>query len=434
MTTIPELYSLFLQYRSVCTDSRKVAAGDLFFALRGPSFDGNKYAADALKKGAAYAIIDNADFAISDKYLLVPDALLALQQLARHHRNHLNIPFIAIAGSNGKTTTKELLRAVLSTSFETFATPGNFNNQIGVPLSIFMIPERTEVAIIEMGARHMGDIKELCEICNPTHGLVTNNGKDHLETFGSLENTLKTNAELYDHLATNNGLAFINIRHQDLMGAAAKVKNIFSYGDHQQAEIRGSIASLFPYLRVRYVTEQAKINIESHLIGQYNFENIMAAVAVGKHFGVNDRLIAKAIADYVPSNNRSQLLQQGSNTFIMDAYNANPSSMKEALDNFALIDHPNKVVILGDMLELGPTSQEEHLLTVLQLKKIPLSKIILIGPEFGRVKDKLDCLHFETAEEGQQWFAQENFDHTLFLLKGSRGIAVEKVLGDWYKP
>jgi UDP-N-acetylmuramoyl-tripeptide--D-alanyl-D-alanine ligase len=433
MITINELYELFLSHPSVSTDTRNIKEGDIFFALKGPSFDGNKYAADALKKGAAYAVIDNEEFKISDQYLLTDDVLRTMQQLARNHRDQLNIPFIAIAGSNGKTTTKELIKEVLKTSYETFYTPGNFNNQIGVPLSIFRIPQGTEMAVIEMGARQLGDIKELCEICNPTHGLVTNNGKDHMETFGTLENTLKTNAELYDHLAETGGVAFVNMAHQDLMRASAKVKNIITYGNTKSADYAGMIEELFPYLKISYSANGERIYIDSQLIGKYNFENIMAAVAIGRHVRVNDRLIKKAIEGYAPTNNRSQLLKHSSNTYILDAYNANPSSMAEALDNFSQIKADKKVAILGDMLELGETSYEEHLLLAIQLGKAGYGHIVLIGPEFGKVKDKLNCQHFDTAEAANQWFTAQQFEDTLFLLKGSRGIAVEKVLGEIYK-
>ena len=420
MTTTEELYHIYNSCSKVNTDSRNVQAGELFFALKGANFDGNKFAADALKKGASYAVIDNAEFKISDQYLLVHDTLQALQQLALYHRNNLNIPFIAIAGSNGKTTTKELIREVLKTSFETFATPGNYNNEIGVPLTLLQIGSNVEMAVIELGARHMGDIAELCRLCNPTHGLVTNNGKDHLETFKTLENTLKTNAELYDHLAETQGMVFLNVKHHDLIHAAHHVQDTITYGNDAQANYFGMVEQLFPYLTISYQSEGEKVQLESKLIGQYNFENIMAAVAIGKHFEVNDRLIKKAIEAYAPTNNRSQLLERDSNTYILDAYNANPSSMTEAL---------NKIAILGDMLELGDASYEEHLLIALKLKNIKLENIILLGNEFGKVKDKLNCQHFNTTEEAKGWFAAQNYQGHLFLLKGSRGIAVEKILG-----
>lgn len=429
MTTIPTLYQLYQQCGRVNTDSRNIKPNDLFFALRGANFDGNKFAEDAIKKGAAYAVIDNAEFKRDNRFLVVDDTLKALQDLSRYHRDKLAIPFIAIAGSNGKTTTKELIREVLKTSLDTFATPGNYNNEIGVPLTLLQITPKTEVAVIELGARHMGDIAELCVICNPSHGLVTNNGKDHLETFKTLENTLKTNAELYNHLAATHGTVFINTDHADLAGAAAQVKQQISYGKKPGAQYQGSVESLFPYLSVSYVSNGEKVVIHSKLIGGYNLENIMAAVAVGKTLGVSDFLIKKAIEAYAPTNNRSQLVEKGSNTFIMDAYNANPSSMAEALNNFEQIQAAHKVVILGDMLELGDTSLEEHLLIALRLKNLQLDDIVLIGPEFGKVSQKLDCHHFETVEQAQQWFAAKDYQNTLFLLKGSRGVAVEKILG-----
>lgn len=425
---INELYQLYQKSTGVSTDTRKIEPGNLFFALKGPSFNGNEYARLALDQGASYAVVDEEPFCTDpERYILVPNALVALQNLAAYHRDQLNIPIIAIAGSNGKTTTKELLRAVLETTYSTFATPGNFNNEIGLPLALLMIKPKTKAAVLEMGARKRGDIAELCAIAKPTHGIITNTGKDHLETFLTLENTRKTNAELYEYLAANNGVAFVNVAYKDLLDEASAVKHLITYGG-QGAQYAGHVSNLFPFLEVSYQDGDETVVVPSQLIGKYNFENIMAAVAIGKVLDVPNQLIQRAVAAYVPSNNRSQLLTVGSNNFILDAYNANPSSMSEALDNLQQVDAKHKVAILGDMLELGTASYEEHLLIALKLKQLHLDQIILVGPEFGKVREKLDCMHFDTIREAKEWFEQQQYEDTLFLLKGSRGIAVEKIL------
>ncbi len=425
---IDQLYKFYQKSTGVSTDTRKIEQGNLFFALKGPSFNGNEYARKALEQGAAFAVVDEEPFyADPEKYILVPNALEALQQLATYHRDQLNIPIIAIAGSNGKTTTKEVLRAVLETTYSTFATPGNFNNEIGLPLALLMIKPKTKAAVIEMGARKRGDISELCAIAKPTHGIITNTGKDHLETFLTLENTRKTNAELYEYLAQHEGTAFVNIAYKDLMEEAAAVWHLITYGG-QGAQYQGHVSNLFPFLEVTYKDNNRDVVVASQLIGKYNFENIMAAIAIGIELGVPNQLIQKAVAAYVPSNNRSQLMKVDSNTYILDAYNANPSSMSEALDNLYQVEVKHKVAILGDMLELGNASYEEHLLIALKLKQLNLDQIILVGPEFGKVREKLDCMHFDNITEAREWFALQRYEDTLFLLKGSRGIAVEKIL------
>lgn len=427
MDTLQRVYDLYRNGAGICTDSRKLQQGDIFFALKGPSFNGNSFAANALKEGAIAAIVDDKTLAIGEHYFLVPDVLAFLQQLATYHRQQLNIPVVAIAGSNGKTTTKELCKAVLQNSLECFATPGNFNNEIGVPLALLMMKPSTEVAIIEMGARKKGDIAELCDIALPTHGIVTNTGKDHLETFGTLENTRKTNAELFEYLSMNDGIALVSSKQDDLLKEAEIVPQVVTYGS-LGSDVSGSVASSFPFVKVTYQSGNEEVDVRSNLVGKYNFENIMAAVAVGKQFNVPDALIKKGIEEYKPSNNRSQLLKVDSNTFIMDAYNANPSSMLEALNSFDELEGNHKVVILGDMLELGAASEEEHLLIALRLKQMQLDNIILVGPEFGKVASKLNCQHFNQVEDARPWFASQHYIDTLFLLKGSRGIALEKIL------
>ncbi len=436
MKTVEELYRLYNGCRQVSTDTRTIEKGDLFFALKGPSFNGNKYAADALKNGAIAAVIDDPEFEKDEKCLLVENSLAALQQLANHHRRQLAIPVIAVAGSNGKTTTKELVKVVLQTSFNTFATEGNLNNEIGVPLSLLRMTDKTRMAVIEMGARQRGDIKLLCEIANPTHGIITNTGKDHLETFKTLENTRKTNAELYEHLSKVGGTAFVNAADSDLLHEAAIVKNNVTYGKLEIADYFGKIESFYPLLSVSYRSLNLTgfknlsgfITINSQLTGKYNFENIMAAVAIGKHFKVTDENIRKAIESYQPINNRSQLLKRGTNTFILDAYNANPSSMKEALENLAGIKAENRIAIVGDMLELGDASFEEHFAMAKFIQTLHLQKVVLIGEEFGKVSGKTDCVHFKTTEEAKEWFGKQHFENTAFLLKGSRRLGLERIL------
>lgn len=427
MQALQQVYQLYRDGAGICTDTRKVQEGDIFFALKGPNFNGNLFATKALKADAALAVVDE-DVDAGDQYVKVPNVLTFLQELARHHRRQLDIPVIGIAGSNGKTTTKELIRAVLETTFKTFATPGNFNNEIGVPLALLMITPDTEAAVIEMGARHVGEIRELCEIAEPNIGLVTNVGKDHIETFGSMENTRKTNAELYGFLAETDGLVMVNVAHADLVHEALVSKRVLLYGE-SDADFTGRIEVAFPFLKLHVAGNEGDMEIQTQLVGKYNFENVMAAVTIGRILEIPDSLIQQSIEAYAPSNNRSQLLKRGSNTFIMDAYNANPSSMEEALKSFDELQADNKVAILGDMLELGATSRDEHELIAQKLTAMNLQQVVLIGQEFGAVKDQVPCLHFNTSEEAHQWFMQQSFDDTLFLLKGSRGIALEKVIG-----
>ncbi len=429
MNSIENIYSVFLKSRHVSTDSRTVSKGDLFFALKGPSFNGNQYAENALKKGAVAAMIDEAQFQKSENCLLVSDTLETLQQLARHHRRQLAIPVIAIAGSNGKTTTKELVNAVLQTRYQVFATQGNYNNEIGVPLTLLRFTQQTQIGVVEMGARQRGDIRVLCDIAEPTHGLITNTGKDHLETFKTLENTLKTNAELYEYLSKVKGIAFVNSADEALMQESNSVPHRITYGNSADAEHTGIVEAAFPYLKISCHHEKKELSISTQLTGIYNLENILAAVAVGRHFNVADENIKSAIEGYAPSNNRSQIIRQNSNTIILDAYNANPSSMKAALENLAAIQSENKVAILGDMLELGEASHDEHQEIVEQIKKMRLTQAVLVGEEFGKIIDS-GCLHFPDAAETKKWFFQTHFENTAILLKGSRMIGLERVLGE----
>lgn len=424
---IPALYEKFLDSSGISTDTRKIEEGKIFFALKGENFNGNLFAHQALDKGAKLIVADEKHFADHDHILIVDDVLNTLQMLANHHRQQLSLKVIAIGGSNGKTTTKELISQVLGCAFKTFATKGNLNNHIGVPLTLLSIPVETEIAIIEMGANHIGETALLCTIVQPDFGLVTNNGKDHIEGYGTIEGVRKGNGELYDFLRNNNGIAFVCADQSDLMESSTDIKRI-TYGQHERADCRGKIAERFPFLEVEWMNEN--VVLTSNLIGQYNFDNMMAAVAVGHFFEVSPEMIREAIASYLPSNNRSQILKQGSNTFILDAYNANPSSMMAALENFRLMPVDNKIVILGDMLELGKVSSEEHKQIVEVVMKENFKKAIFVGEEFGNVLSGTfdEALHFNTVTALKDWFDQQHFSGYTFLLKGSRRIGLEKLV------
>jgi UDP-N-acetylmuramoyl-tripeptide--D-alanyl-D-alanine ligase len=331
--SINELYEIFLQHPAVETDTRKIKKGDIFFALKGPNFNGNKYAKDALEKGAAYCICDEISDAKSDQVIFVDDVLDTLQQLARKHREQFNIPFIGITGSNGKTTTKELVHAVLSTKYKCYTTKGNLNNHIGVPLTLLSIKKDAEIAVIEMGANHLHEIEGYCRYTMPTHGLITNIGKAHLEGFGSAENIKKAKGELFDYLRANEGTAFINNDYDYLKEIAAGIKNIITYGT-EDADYTGKVKNDSTYLEVE-ITGGAKIGtVKTQLAGNYNLSNVLSAVCIGKTFGVEEEKIKAALENYTPGNSRSQIIKSGTNTIVLDAYNANPSSMKAAIENF----------------------------------------------------------------------------------------------------
>lgn len=427
MISIEDLYKIYSSSSGISTDTRNIEKGNLFFALKGENFNGNKFAIKALENGASHVVIDDDSFAIDNRYIVVSDTLQILQELAHFHRRELAIPIIAIAGSNGKTTTKELTASVLNTSYKTYFTKGNFNNEIGLPLTILDIKKDAEIAILEMGARKQNDIAFLCEIAEPTHGIITNIGKDHIEFFGSVENTLIANTELFDYLSKNNGTVFINPEHKELMDATKSIDKLIRYGSAPNIEFSGKIEQEHPFLTLSYTHDQEQYFCKSQLVGGYNLENIMAAIAIGSYFKISQKKIITAIETYQPKNNRSQLIEYDSNSIILDAYNANPSSMKLALESFERIVHPKKMVILGDMLELGDTSEEEHLLTILQLKKMHLDTIILVGAEMSKVQHKLDCLHFDNYAALKIWFDQNLPQNYLILVKGSRGISLEKV-------
>ncbi|SCC33649.1 UDP-N-acetylmuramoyl-tripeptide--D-alanyl-D-alanine ligase [Chitinophaga costaii] len=424
MQNLSALYDRYRAHSSIQTDTRKLQPGDIFFALKGPHFNGNAYAEQALAAGAAYAVVDDPAFYTQpDKMMLVPDALQTLQRLANLHRRALDIPFLAITGTNGKTTTKELINAVLSSHFKTVATEGNLNNHIGVPLTLLKIPTGTEIAVIEMGANHQREIAGYCEVAMPTHGLITNIGKAHLEGFGGPEGVKIAKGELYDYLRAHEGTAFVCTDYDYLLPMAKGIPQIITYGGHD-ASYQGQAIAGSALLAVTLKGSDAPI--QTHLVGAYNTANVLAAVAVGRHFGVPEASIRTALEGYVPSNNRSQVIQQGSNTIIMDAYNANPSSMRAAIENFAGLNAPKKVLLLGGMMELGADSIEEHQALVDLLQQTHWHAVVLVGGDFSKVKHPY--LFLPDAAAAHQWLAQQQFQHTYLLIKGSRSVGMEKVL------
>ena len=421
---IEELYSIFQQYPSVQTDTRQLKTGDIFFALKGPHFNGNHFVAKAFELGAAYAIIDEATAMLDNRTILVEDVLETLQDLARYHRQQLSIPFLAITGSNGKTTTKELIHAVLSTTFNTYTTTGNLNNHIGVPLTLLKIRNDAEMAVIEMGANHQQEIASYCRVALPTHGLITNCGKAHLEGFGGEEGVRKGKGELFDFLRENNGAAFIMKDYDYLQHMSRQIKEIYTYGT-TDGNIVGTAVASDPFLLTRF-TKGFAGDITSQLVGSYNLPNILAAVAVGKYFKIDDEKIRTAIETYTPTNSRSQLVQRGSNTIILDAYNANPSSMKLAIENFAKTQARNKILVLGAMAELGAESLEEHRQLVEEIKKHQWKEVLLVGGDFMKINHPFHAIH--QAEEAGKWLQEQGLSDTHFLLKGSRSTGMEKVL------
>lgn len=422
---IAELYELYLHYPKVITDSRKCVPNSIFFALKGENFDGNAFAAKALNGGCAYAVIDDAKYVNGERTILVDNTLKTLQLLAHRHRKMVGCPVIGITGTNGKTTTKELIAAVLSSKYNTLYTEGNLNNSLGVPLTLLRLNHDHEMAVIEMGASHPGDIKELVDIVLPNYGLITNVGRAHLEGFGSFEGVIKTKGELYDYIRTSKGKIFINQDNPYLMEIGKGIEHI-TYGSDETAFTWGCVVSCNPYLTFDW-RQQGKIHtVETHLIGSYNLDNVLAAVAVGRYFKIPAERISRLISAYEPTNNRSQLMKTKKNELIIDAYNANPSSMKVALDNFAAMDVSPKAVILGDMLELGPTSDELHAEVVEQVKAGRYDKVFLCGEHFQKVGTGFAT--FKTTDELMTTLKSKVLKGYHILIKGSHGMALEKLV------
>ncbi len=423
---IKELYEIYKAHPIVTTDSRNCPEGSIFFALKGETFDGNKFAIAAIEKGCAYAVVDDKSV-VHPKVILVDNVLETLQALARYHREQLDIPFVGVTGTNGKTTTKELVATVLSKKYRVHYTQGNFNNHIGVPLTLLSIKPDCEMAVIEMGANHPGEIKTLANIALPTCGLITNVGKAHLEGFGSLEGVINTKKELYDNLAERGGYVFVNAANPLLMNVLCGVKyTTYSSSAEMSANVNGRLLRCAPYVEFEWNNR----HISTHFVGAYNLDNMLAAITVGLHFGVSEDDICSAISDYIPANNRSQLTKTERNTLIVDAYNANPTSMMAAIDNFELMEGENKVAILGDMLELGEQSILEHQTIVRRLINSKIEKVILVGNEFKKVCEELGVDKFEIVDSLNETFNSQLsiLNSKLILLKGSNGIGLYKLI------
>ena len=435
--SISEIYDIYLQYPSVVTDTRKLKEGDFFFALKGPNFNANTFAFKALEAGAAYCVVDEPLATIAGYYegnneaqkeaalskmIVVDDVLTTLQALAGHHRSTFDIPFIAITGSNGKTTTKELVYAVLSSHFKTYTTQGNLNNHIGVPLTILSIKKDAQMAVIEMGANHQKEIEGYCVYTKPTHGIISNCGKAHLEGFGGEEGVKKGKGELYSFLRGHKGTAFVYTGYDYLNEMSAGIQNIIPY-------INGSIQSSEPFLTVLANINDTATKVSSQLVGAYNLPNILCALTIGKHFGVPEHKMVDAIANYAPSNSRSQLITKDTNTIILDAYNANPSSMKVAIDNFAKLAGQNKIVMLGAMMELGEHSLAEHLALLQLIAGYAFESVVLVGDDFLAYQNVVpQFIYFKTTAEAKAWLAAQNPTHAQLLIKGSRSMQMETVL------
>ena len=422
---IQNLYQKYRESGRVSTDTRQITPGSVFFALRGEKFNANEFASEAITKGASYAVIDESRFATDDRYIVVEDVLDTLQKLARHHRDQLKIPFIGLTGSNGKTTSKELLHAVLSKKYKTLATKGNLNNHIGVPLTILSIDSSIEIAVIEMGANHLGEIALLCSIANPTHGFITNIGRAHIGMFGGFENIIRAKSELFQHLIQTKGQVFINSQNHILFNMAKRFINPLFYpggGDYYHCELLNAD----PFLKVR--TESGE-EITTQLIGDYNFENVAAALCIGKHFGVKAQEANKAVAEYSPGNMRSQVVKKGNNTIILDAYNANPSSMLAAIENLAAMKAEKKTVIVGDMFELGDDAEAEHQAIGKLLADKQFSAIYLCGKLMQSARAVLPSAHyFEKKEDLLKALQQNPISNSTILIKASRGIGLESVV------
>lgn len=423
--TIAELYKIFLQYPSVQTDSRKIKKDDIFFALKGDNFNGNRFALQALNDGAAYAVVDEEVDANNSRILQFDDVLTTLQQLAKYHRQQFTVPFIAITGSNGKTTTKELVHAVLASAYKTYTTKGNLNNHIGIPLTLLSVKQDAEMAVIEMGANHQKEIESYCQYALPTHGIITNCGKAHLEGFGGIEGVRKGKGELFDYIKANGGSIFAFDDYDYLHDMSKGIADIFWYGT-ANGNITGNVIKSEPFLEVEITKGLNEPTIKTQLVGSYNLPNVLVAVAVGKYFKVADDKIKSAIESYTPSNSRSQLMEWKGNKIILDAYNANPTSMKAAIENFARIDAEQKMLFLGGMMELGAESVAEHQGIVDLIQSYQWSEVVLVGGDFAKINHPFRF--FSNADEAANWFKQQQFSNAYMLIKGSRSMKMEKLI------
>ncbi|NBL63631.1 UDP-N-acetylmuramoyl-tripeptide--D-alanyl-D-alanine ligase [Flavobacterium sp. NST-5] len=422
---INQIHQKFLECAAVSTDTRKITSQVMFFAIKGERFDANTFAKEALEKGASYVIIDNEKYFVDERTILVKDSLTALQELATFHRNYLKLPIIALTGSNGKTTTKELINVVLQKKYNVKATVGNLNNHIGVPLTLLSFNEETEIGIVEMGANHQKEIQFLCELAQPDFGYITNFGKAHLEGFGGTEGVIKGKSEMYDYLRKHDKFAFVNL--DDAIQVEKTKDNLritFSL-TNDEASVKIKSVEANPFVKITFDGQV----VNSNLIGIYNANNINVAVTIGRYFKIADEQIKEALETYVPDNNRSQLLHKKTNEIILDAYNANPSSMEVAIKNFLELDKTNKIAVLGDMFELGTESLAEHKNIVDLLKNQSDVQTYFVGKDFYANKIQTDFMHFfETFETFAEAFAQTKAQHKTMLIKGSRGMALERVL------
>ncbi len=420
---IKELYAIFEQYPNIATDTRKILNNDLYFALKGANFNGNTFAAKALELGAAYCIIDEQAYYIDERTIVVDDVLTTLQILAKYHRQQFSIPFIAITGSNGKTTSKELVYTVLNSHLKAYTTEGNLNNHIGIPLTILKVKKDAEIAVIEMGANHQKEIESYCTYTLPTHGIITNCGKAHLEGFGGEAGVRKGKGELFDYLRETNGTVFRMNDYDYLHEMSVGITNVFSYGT-TNADLVGTVLESEPFLSVFFPQQQT--SIQSQLVGDYNLPNILLAVAVGQFFKVPIEKIKTSIEQYAPSNSRSQLIEKDSNKIILDAYNANPSSMSLAIKNLAKLDVPNKVLVLGAMAELGAESLQEHKDMVTLIAQHNWKAVALVGGDF--LKFEHQYVSLINSDAAGEWFAKQQFEQCYILIKGSRSSAMEKTI------
>ena len=419
------IHSLFLKCSSVSIDTRKIELNSLFVAIKGDRFDANIFTKEALEKGASYVVIDDESYYVDERTILVDNSLVALQELAKFHRDYLKTPIIALTGSNGKTTTKELINVVLSKKFKTKATIGNLNNHIGVPLTLLSFTSETEIGIVEMGANHKKEIEFLCELATPDYGYITNFGKAHLEGFGGVEGVIQGKSEMYHYLSKLDKLVFLNLEDPIQVDKSNSVKS-YTFGINKlSADVNVTAVTANPFVEINYSGNV----IKSHLIGLYNANNIIAALTIGKYFGVSDTEIKEALEFYIPENNRSQLMTKGTNQIILDAYNANPSSMKVAIENFLQLEHPNKAMILGDMFELGQESQEEHRAIVAILAHHHKVKCYFVGSAFYANKtNKSNFNFYESFESFLNDLSANKFNNNSILIKGSRGMALERTL------
>jgi len=420
---ISSIYQIFLNSNKVCTDSRKIKDNDLFFSLKGPNFNGNKFAKTALENGANYAIVDQKEYAVNNNYILVNNCLDTLQKLANYHRKKSKTKIIAITGSNGKTTSKELISSVLKLQFKTIATTGNLNNHIGVPLTLLSIKPETEIAILEMGANHLKEIELLCNIADPDYGYITNFGKAHLEGFINLEGVIKGKGELYAYLMKESGLIFINNNDNQQLEITKEYSNKFTFGK-ANSNVNYSVNTINPQISISI----EDVTIESPLFGEYNVENLAAAICIGKYFNMSNTLIKEGVENCIPNSNRSQIIEKGSNKIILDAYNANPTSMQLALVNFNDISEKNKILFIGDMYELGENSHEMHQDIVSTIEEMNFDQTYLLGDLFNKTKFSSKIKAFANLEDLNNNINLEEISNSTILIKGSRGMQLEKIL------